>query len=158
MKTKTARINRSILIAAIAALVGFSGIAAVHAYDGRGMRGGYGPNADCPRYRDGRGPGAASLTDEQVAAVEKLRSEFQKATADLRGELRQKELALRAELAKKTPDEAAAKALQAEVSNLSADLDAKRLAHRLEVQKIAPDSCYGYGPHHGRGGKPGRWN
>lgn len=161
---KTHRIHRSILIAALVALVGFSGIALADAYGpgpGHGKRG-YGASEDCPRYRDGRGPGgAANLTDEQIAQVDKLRSDFHNATADLRADLRQRELSLQAELAKKAPDAAKAQALQAEISTLRADLDAKRLAHRMEVRQIAPDAGfgpamgYGAGPHHGRGGRGG---
>ena len=166
---KTNRITRSILIAAFVALVGLSGIAIAGNYgpgSGYGMRGA-GPYGDCPRYpdgyRDGRGRwGATNLTDEQIAQVDKLRTDFHNATADLRADLRQKELSLQAELAKKAPDAAKAQALQAEISALRADLDAKRLAHRMEVHKIAPDAGfgpemgYGPGPHHGRGGRG--WN
>jgi len=161
---KTHRIHRSILIAALVALVGFSGIAIADAYgpgSGYGKRGA-GANGDCPRYhdgyRDGRGRwGAANLTDEQIAQVDKLRTDFHNATADLRADLRQKELSLQAELAKKAPDAATAQALQSEISTLRADLDAKRLTHRMEVRQIAPDAGfgpgmgYGAGPHHGRG-------
>ncbi|MEE4608688.1 MAG: periplasmic heavy metal sensor [Desulfobacteraceae bacterium] len=165
---KTNRIHRNILIAAIVALVGFSGIALADAY---GPGSGYGKSAgaygDCPRYhdghRDGRGRwGAANLTDEQIAQVDKLRTDFHNATADLRADLRQKELSLQAELAKKEPDTAKAQVLQTEISTLRADLDAKRLTHRMEVRKIAPDAGfgqgmgYGAGPHHGRGGRG--WN
>ena len=158
---KTNRINRGILVAAIVSLVGFSGIALAGPNSpGRHMRG---DGADCPRYQEGRGPGwGADLSDEQVAQLEKLRGDFHAATADLRGELRQKELALQAELAKKSPDEAAAMALQKEVSALRADLDAKRLAHRLEVHKIAPEAGFraGHGPgaRHGEGGRGPCWN
>ena len=145
---KKNRINRAVLVTTIIALVGFSGIALAGPYGG-GRHMGYG-NPDCPRFEEGRRPGwGTDLSPEQVAQLEKLRSEFRAATADLRGELRQKELTLRAELAKKTPDEAAAMAMQKEISALRADLDAKRLAHRLEVHKIAPEA--GFGPGFGRG-------
>ena len=160
---KKNRINRSILVVAVIALVGFSGIALA----GPGMPGrhaGYG-NPDCPRYQEGRGPGwgrGADLSDEQIAQIEKLRSDFRAATTDLRGELRQKELSLQAELAKKNPDSAAAVNLQKEISSLSAELDAKRLAHRLEVRKIAPEAGfvpgYGPGPRHDRGGRGPCWD
>jgi Spy/CpxP family protein refolding chaperone len=139
---KTNRITRSILIAAFVALVGLSGIA---------IAGNYGP---------GSGYGMRGA-DEQIAQVDKLRTDFHNATADLRADLRQKELSLQAELAKKAPDAAKAQALQAEISALRADLDAKRLAHRMEVHKIAPDAGfgpemgYGPGPHHGRGCRGG---
>lgn len=167
---KTNRIHRSILIAAIVALVGFSGIALADAYgpgSGHGKRGA-GTYGDCPRYHDGYHDGrgrweAANLTDEQIAQLDKLRTDFHDATADLRADLRQKELSLQAELAKKEPDTARAQALQAEISTLRAQLDAKRLAHHLKLRKIAPEvgfgqgMGYGAGPHHGRGGRGFCW-
>jgi Spy/CpxP family protein refolding chaperone len=156
---KANHLNRGILVAAIVALVGFSGIALASPYGG-GRHMGYGYNDnDCPRFQEGR-RGGADLNDEQVAQVEKLRDEFHQATAELRSELRQKELALQAELAKKSPDSAAAAGLQKDISALRADLDAKRLAHRLEVQKIVPEagSGYGMGPRHGRGSRGPCWN
>jgi len=93
---KTNRIHRSILIAAIVALVGFSGIALADAYgpgSGHGKRGA-GTYGDCPRYHDGYHDGrgrweAANLTDEQIAQLDKLRTDFHDATADLRADLRQ---------------------------------------------------------------------
>ncbi|MDD3993259.1 MAG: periplasmic heavy metal sensor [Desulfobacterales bacterium] len=163
---KTHRIHRSILIATLVALVGFSGIATADAYgpgSGYGKRGSS-ANGDCPRFHDGyrnsRGQwGGVDLTDEQIAQLNHLRTDFHKATTDLRADLRQKELSLQAELAKKEPDAAKAQTLQAEISALRGDLDAKRLAHRMEVRKIAPDAGfgpamgYGAGPHHGRGSR-----
>jgi Spy/CpxP family protein refolding chaperone len=161
---KNHRINRSLVTAAVVALVGISGIAIADAYgSGTAMRG-YGAGSDCPLYHQGRGGwGAANLTDDQISQIDKLRTDFHNATADLRGDLRQKELSLQAELAKKEPDAAKAQSLQTEISTLRSDLDAKRLAHRMEVHKIAPDAGFGHGPgygagpHHGRGGRGGGW-
>jgi len=153
---KSHRIQRTILVVTVVALTGIAGVAFANPYlAGRNL--GYGGNPDCPRFQNGGGK-AANLSDEQIAQIEKLRSEFNAATADLRQNLRQKELSLQAELAKKSPDAAAAAGLQKEISALSADLDAKRLAHRLEVHKIAPQAGLGYGPgpHHGRGGQGSR--
>ena len=98
----------------------------------------------------GRGHGRlrANLTDEQIEQVQALRAKFFKATEELRGDIRQKRLALAAELAKKAPDEAAAMALQKELSGLRAEMDARRLTHRLEMIKIVPEAD-GFCPRYG---------
>ena len=118
---------------------------------GRMMGRGDGYHMTEPGEHMGRGHGRfrGNLTDEQIEQVETLRAEFFNATEELRGDIRQKRLALAAELAKKTPDEAAAMALQKELSGLRAEMDARRLTHRIEMKKIVPDAEGFYCPRFG---------
>jgi Spy/CpxP family protein refolding chaperone len=89
-------------------------------------------------HRSGKGLGKESLTDEQIEKIKEIKSEFQTATRDLRMELQSKKLALQSELVKKEPDTKTAKALQKEISSLTAELAMKRLEHALEMKEIAP--------------------
>lgn len=89
-------------------------------------------------HRDGMNAAAEELTEEQVEKLQAERTAFQTATRDLRQELQSKRLALKSELVKKTPDAKTAKALQKEISALTADLAQKRIEHILEMKKIAP--------------------
>ncbi|MFH1139466.1 MAG: hypothetical protein V1816_25565 [Pseudomonadota bacterium] len=77
---------------------------------------------------------------------------FLKETAPLKGQLRQKELELRAALMEKDVDQAKAKALVGEISQLRGDLASKSLEAQLEFRKKNPD----FQPGLGAGNCPGR--
>lgn len=143
MKT---RVVRGVIVVTVIAAVGvFS--ANAFAWRGHGPGGwGEGPCAE--------GPYAANLSAEQLDQLKELRDAFFGATADLRREVHRKHLALRSELAGKTPDPAAAKALQQEISDLRAQLAEKRIDHLLAVKKIHPDAGF---PLMTGGGPGGRW-
>jgi Spy/CpxP family protein refolding chaperone len=89
-------------------------------------------------YRNARGLRAGSLTEEQIEKIKEAKSAFQTATQDLRMEIQSKKLALQSELVKKEPDVKAAKALQKEISSLTAELAMQRLDHVLDMKEINP--------------------
>ena len=152
MKSKMKQIS----IVAVVAVLGLSAFAFADWGEGYGRMMGSGWH---------RGGGYDNdLSDEQVAALQRQRAEFFKATEDVRQELEAKALALESELAKKDPDMSRAKALQKDISELRADLDQKRLEYDIQTGKSArgwgrghgPMMGYGYGPemgygHQGRG-------
>jgi Spy/CpxP family protein refolding chaperone len=90
-----------------------------------------------------KGLGADALSEEQTEKLKAERTAFQTATRDLKMELKSKRLALQSELVKKEPDAKAARALQKEISSLTAELAMKRLEHVLEMKEIAPYSGMG---------------
>ena len=91
---------------------------------GYGMMG-YGPGPDdCPGAGYGRGRAARALDPE-----------FIEETAPLRQDIYQKRAELHAVLAARTPDEAKAKTLQAEINKLRGDMDMKRLEAMLAARK-----------------------
>ena len=100
---------------------------------GRGDRGpgynnmgGYGPEQD--GY-------FGNLSDEEIAKLDKRRSDFFKATENIRQKLYENRLALRSELAKEKLDTSKASKLQSEISRLQSDLDQKRLDHDIDTKK-----------------------
>jgi hypothetical protein len=86
----------------------------------------------------GSGIRMGNLTEEQIEQLKEARTAFKEATQDLRLELESKRLALQSELVKKEPDAKTAKALQKEISALSAELAQLRIDHVLETKQIAP--------------------
>jgi hypothetical protein len=141
-------------VLAVLGLIGYSGDS--YAWG----RGGYGAgpgSGNCPRGGFG-GPGmGANLSDEEIATVQKERSEFFESTRELRERHYQKELELKAELAKQNPDAKKAAELQKEVSGFENEIDQKRLEHRLKMKKDYPQIYSkgfggGFGP---RGGGMG---
>ena len=95
-----------------------------------------------------------NLSDDDVAALEKEREAFFKATENLRQDIYAKRLALRSELAKKDPDVKNAQDLQKAISDLEAKIDQERVDHMIKMKKINPNAGRGYGSGrgHGRGG------
>jgi zinc resistance-associated protein len=147
---KKIRLRHIVTLLAIVAMVGLGSNAMAY----RGWMNHGGGFGDCGGY-------AADLTEEQRAKLEEVRKAFFEETRELRDQLHAKADALRAALEADPMDEAAAKALQTELSDIKAQLDQKRLEHRIEMQKLFPD--FEGGPRHkgGRGhgwrGGYGRW-
>lgn len=146
--------SKTIMVVTILAIVGFGG----YAFAGWGMdydrhgRGHQGPGW----HHDGRGgPGhgymMGNLSDADVAALEKEREAFFKATEGLRKDIYAKTLALRSELAKENPDVKKAQEIQKEISDLEAKIDQEKIDHIIKMSKINPNAGRGYGSKRGRG-------
>ena len=89
--------------------------------------------------------GAEALTEEQIEKLKEARTAFKTATQDLNMQLQSRKLALQSELVKKEPNAKTAKAIQKEISSLTAELAMKRLEQILEMKKIAPYGGTGQG-------------
>ena len=81
----------------------------------------------------------SNLTADEIAKIDKQRSDFIKATEDIRQELYKKDLALKSEMAKEKPDVNVASGLQQEISKLEGELDQKRLDYEIQARNIAPN-------------------
>ena len=151
---RSRHVGMVLAILAVLVLVGYS--ADSFAW-GRGGGYGMGPGSgNCPRGGFG-GPGmAGSLTEEEIATVQKERNAFFESTRELRERRFNKEQELGGELAKPTPDAQKAAELQSEISDLESELDQKRLEHRLKMKKDHPEIYgKGFGGGFGRGMGPG---
>lgn len=145
------------MVLAVLAVVGLIGYSADSFAWGRGGGYGMGPGSgNCPRGGSG-GPGTAdTLTDEEMATVQKERSAFIESTRELRERRYNKGVELKDELSKPSPDAAKAAELQSEISDLESELDQKRLEHRLKMKKEHPELFgKGFGGGFGRGMGPG---
>ncbi|MBW1704460.1 MAG: periplasmic heavy metal sensor [Deltaproteobacteria bacterium] len=111
-----------------------------------------GPWGGGPGYPGQYGSGYGNLTREQQSKLDALDKKFYDETNNLRNEMWAKSTELNALLNTPNPDEAKAKALQKEITELRNKLAEKGLAYRLEARKIAPDA----GPGRGYGSGPGR--
>ena len=150
--------SKTIIVTVILAVVGFGGYALADCGPGYGHHGwehyGSGRNHDCwggSGYHRMMG----NLSDDDIAALEKEREAFFKATENLRQDLYAKTLAIRSELAKKNPDIEKARALQKEISDLEAKIDQEKVDHMIKMRKINPNAGreYGYGRERGFGGE-----
>jgi zinc resistance-associated protein len=128
-----------------------------HHWRGGGhMMGSWGRDYDRGPYNNGYG----DLTEEQRTKLTELDKKFYDETAELRDDLWKKSTELNSILNNENPDIEKAKALQKEISDLSAELDSKGLEYQVEVRKIVPETRYsrgygrGYG-HHKWGPGPG---
>jgi len=88
--------------------------------------------------QSGKRLGLETLTEEQIEKLKEAKSAFQADSQDISMELKSRKLALQSELVKKEPDTKTAKALQKEISSLTAELAMKRLEMVLEMKEIAP--------------------
>jgi hypothetical protein len=94
------------------------------------------------------------LSEDEIAKLDQLRSEYFKATENIRQKLYEKNLALRSELAKENPEISKALKLQSEISTLQSNLDQERLNYELKARKSVPSYnrvSRGYGPMMGYG-------
>lgn len=91
------------------------------------------------------GPGNTTLTEEQRTQLDTLYQKFYDDTAELRDEILAKSRELNTTLNASELDADKAKALQKEISELSAKLAQERLNFRLEVRKIVPEARFGKG-------------
>ena len=158
MNKKTKRV----IVLTVVAIFGITTLA--FADWGRGYghmmgRGDWGPGY---HHMGGYGPGQggyySNLSDEEMAKLDKQRSEFFKATDNVRQKLYEKELALRSELAKENPDTSKASSLQSEISRLRSELDQKRLDYEIQARKSVPNydqGIRGHGPMMGYGSRGG---
>lgn len=107
----------------------------------------------------------ANLSADEIAKLDRQRSEFFAATEGLRQQLEEKEIALQRELSKDNPDAQQALALQGEISKLRGELDQKRLEFDIQAGRSFPGygrgrgyghmMGYGYGPMMGYGPRGG---
>jgi Spy/CpxP family protein refolding chaperone len=148
MKKSLTVVGIMLLVAAIAVPVLAYG---PHWGRGRPMQGYWqgGPGA-YPQY----GPGYANLTEEQRTELGALRQKFYEDMAPLQDEVRAKRAELNTVLSTADPDVERAKALQQEISALSAKIAEGRLDFALEARKIDPNARFGMGP--GPGWGPGK--
>ena len=106
----------------------------------------------------GGGPGYGSnyygnLTAEQRSRLDSLDRKFYDETRDLRDQIWTKSDELESIMSGPNPDLDRAKALQREITELSAQLDEKTLTYEQEARRITPSQPqgYGYGGSYGRG-------
>ena len=132
------------ILAGILALAGLIAVPVFAQYGPRGGGYGYGPCA----YGNGYGY-KSQLTPEQRDSLQKLGEQYYQDTSQARQQIWDKRDQLNALMRSNNPDEAQAKALQSQISELRNSLDQKQLAYQIEAQKIAPnvdfDRGYAYG-------------
>jgi len=145
--------NKSLMVLAIVAVLGFGAYAFADWGTGPGMidgwdnydpgwhHGGYGYNG----YNDMMG----NFSDDEIQEMNSQRNKFFKATKDLRQDLYAKQLELGSELAKKNPDPKRASNIQNDISKLQAQLDQNRIDHMVDMRKINANTESGF---MGRGG------
>jgi zinc resistance-associated protein len=146
----------------ILAIVGILALAAVIAVPvmaqgpgygrGRHMQGYWGGDAgSCPWY----GRGYENLTDEQREQMGALDQKFFDQTAQVRTQMWAKKAELNVLMNTSNPDLEKAKALQKEISDLSAKMAQDRITLYAEAKKIDPDARFGQGWGRGKGFGPG---
>ena len=146
MKNRTLILTLSAIAVLALAAVSFAGPGSGRGYH---MGPGYGMMGN--GYHMGYGP-AASLTDEQRAALEKTAQEHAAKVEPLRADLYAKNLELAAELAKSTPDQSRITALTKDVNDLQAKLFTEQTAFRATLAKdYGIRAGMGGGYHMGRG-------
>jgi len=122
-----------LIILTVVAFLGFGAYAFAYWGMGPGMMGGWGNYGSGWHHGGwnnyGYGPMMRRLSDDELAQINKERSEFFKATENLRQDLYAKQLELRSEFAKKNPGLKRASSLQNDISKLQAQLDQKRIYH-----------------------------
>lgn len=93
----------------------------------------------------------SNLTTEQLDQIEKLQKKFRDDNADTIKQLMTKRFDLNTILGSDKPDADKAKAVQKEISDLSAKLAQKRIDLYIELRKISPDAGVGRGYGKGQG-------
>ena len=139
--------NKKLIIGlTIVVVIGIGAYAFGHRGEGYGyhgrMHGGSGMHHGYYGESDYGYPG--NLKDDEIKALEKERSTFNKDTENIRRDLYSKELELRSELVKDNPDASKAGSLQKDISELQSDLDQKRLNHMIKIRKINPNAGRGF--------------
>ena len=104
-----------------------------------------GGREDRPGYRSMHGGTYGRMTEEKRNQLDKLHRKFHDETTDLRTEIRTKSGALNTLLSSSNPDAGEAKAMQKEISDLSAELSQARIQFALDERKINPDLRMGMG-------------
>jgi Spy/CpxP family protein refolding chaperone len=106
-------------------------------FSGRGMRGGVdGKGGGIPAQRLLRNAEALKLTDEQIAALEKLSFETQKTMVDVRAEIDREHLELKNLLDSGSNDLSAVKAHLTAASQARAEMQAARIENLFESRKV----------------------
>jgi Spy/CpxP family protein refolding chaperone len=93
----------------------------------------------------------SNLTAEQQEQIEKLQKKFREDNADTIKQLMTKRFDFNTILTSDKPDADKAKAVQKEISDLTAKLAQKRIDLYFELLKINPDAKFGQGLGRGRG-------
>lgn len=138
----------ALLVFALAAVVA-AGPALAKPGDGNRRPGLRGASGDFPGVmNDGRGggsrllrmAGALELTEDQIAALEKMRDEHRAECLPLRTEIEKARLDLRKLRLDSDPDRAAMERLIRKTADLRADLKVKRMNHRLDMRDQLTDA------------------
>jgi Spy/CpxP family protein refolding chaperone len=129
---------------------------------GRGMGMGYGPGQG---YGHGSGPAVSTLSAEQAAKIQKIRSDRFAEVATVRTEMVTKRTEMQALFREPVLDQAKIAAKQKEITALQAQMQEKGLAARIAVAEVltpeqraqmpafGPGTGHGFGP--GQGFGPG---
>ncbi len=137
----------------IIALVSGSAFAWGHGkWQGRGQGMGYSDNQDCPR--NGEQGAFNKLSQDQKAALSKLRQEFIDETYEIRSAKFAKRHEMRMLMETSEPDRAKLDKLSQEIMDLQKQVMSKRIDFILAAKKIAPE--LGQGKGFGKG--PGEWS
>jgi Spy/CpxP family protein refolding chaperone len=102
---------------------------------GHGGRGGFGDGEFGPAHRLEMLADHLELTEEQVVAIEGIRTQGQEKNMELRKELMRLHNELQGEMLKDDPSEKAALDLSGKIGALRSEMQANRLTNRLEVRK-----------------------
>ena len=102
---------------------------------GYGGRGGFGDGEFGPAHRLEMLADHLELTEEQVAAIEGIRTQGQEKNMELRKEMMRLRNELQGEMLKDDPSEKAAMDLTGKIGALRTEMQANRLTNRLEVRK-----------------------
>lgn len=102
---------------------------------GHGGRGGFGDGEFGPAHRLEMLADHLELTEEQVVAIEGIRTQGQEKNMELRKEMMRLRNELQGEMLKDDPSEKAALDLSGKIGALRTQMQANRLANRLEVRK-----------------------
>jgi Spy/CpxP family protein refolding chaperone len=102
---------------------------------GHGGRGGFGDGEFGPAHRLEMLADHLELTEEQVVAIEGIRTQGQEKNMELRKELMRLRNELQGEMLKDDPSEKAALGLSGKIGALRSEMQANRLTNRLEVRK-----------------------
>lgn len=152
--------RETLIILTVVSFLGFGAYVSANWGMGPGMMGGWG-NYDRGWHHGGwnnhgYGPMTGNMSDDELAQINRERSEFFKATENLRQDLYAKQLELRSEFTKENPDPKKASSLQNDISKLQAQLDQKRIYHMIKMKTINPNfkkdfigrngMDYGFGP------------
>ena len=100
-----------------------------------GGRGGFGDGGFGPTHRLEMLADHLELTEEQVVAIEGIRTQGQGKNMELRKELMRLRNELQGEMLKDDPSEKAALDLSGKIGALRSEMQANRLTNRLEVRK-----------------------
>jgi zinc resistance-associated protein len=136
-------------ILALAAVIAVPVLAQGPGYGrGRSMQGNWGGDpGSSPRY----GWGSRDLTDDQRSQMEALHQKFFDETAQVRSQMWAKKAELNVLMNTSNPDLEKARALQKEISDLTAKMAQERINLYAETRKIDPDARFAQGWGRGKG-------